>query len=153
MKTIVAFSDSHEIEIPYRALSVMGESDFIFFAGDGLYGVRHDLCNMADKLYAVRGNCDGVRGDDECVVSVEDVKFLIVHGNRCHGKTDLCYRAKELGCNAVIYGHTHIFDDDLSDGVRLINTGSLSRSPTFDVGYSYIVVNGKNIFVNFTKLN
>jgi hypothetical protein len=35
--------------------------------------------------------------------------------------------------------------------VRLINIGSLSSSPTNDIGYVYIVVLGEKFFVNFVK--
>lgn len=78
-------------------------------------------------------------------------RFLIVHGHRFHDKLDLVYRAKEVGADCVCFGHTHSYSDETYDGVRLINDGSFSHSVTGDVGYVYIVVEGKNIFANFVK--
>lgn len=72
----------------------MEESDYIFFAGDGIFGVTRTLENVADKLYAVGGNCDNSLYPEELVVDVEKVRFLIVHGHRFHDKLDLVYRAK-----------------------------------------------------------
>lgn len=151
MKTITAFSDSHGAEIPARVISVMGESDFVFFAGDGLWRVLRDLSFLGGKLRAVGGNCD-MTGDDEAVAEVESVRFLILHGNGYGTKEELADRARELGCDAVVYGHSHVFDDDFLHGVRLINAGCMSRSPTGDVGYVYMVVNGRDIFANFVKV-
>ncbi len=152
MKSIIAFSDSHGAVIPQRVTDVLDESDFIFFTGDGLADIEYRLSYLKDKLYAVRGNCDGVRAEDELVVEVERAKFLLVHGHRFHDPLDLVYRAKELGCDAVLFGHMHAFSDETYDGVRLINLGSLSSSRYGDLGYVYIAVNGKNIFANFVKI-
>ena len=99
----------------------MEESDYIFFAGDGIFGVTRTLENVADKLYAVGGNCDNSLYPEELVVDVEKVRFLIVHGHRFHDKLDLVYRAKEVGADCVCFGHTHSYSDETYDGVRLIN--------------------------------
>ena len=115
----------------------MEESDYIFFAGDGIFGVTRTLENVADKLYAVGGNCDNSLYPEELVVDVE--------------KVNLVYRAKEVGADCVCFGHTHSYSDETYDDVRLINDGSFSHSVTGDVGYVYIVVEGKNIFANFVK--
>lgn len=89
----------------------MEESDYIFFAGDGIFGVTRTLENVADKLYAVGGNCDNSLYPEELVVDVEKVRFLIVHGHRFHDKLDLVYRAKEVGADCVCFGHTHSYSD------------------------------------------
>lgn len=151
MKTVFCFSDLHNAAISSRDRSIMEESDYVFFCGDGIYGVNSALFEIPDKLYAVGGNCDNSFYPEELTVSVEKVKFLIVHGHRFHDKLDLVYRAKELGCDCVVYGHTHEYSDETYDGVRLINDGSFSHSVTGDVGYVYMVVYGKNIFANFVK--
>lgn len=79
----------------------MEESDYIFFAGDGIFGVTRTLENVADKLYAVGGNCDNSLYPEELVIDVEKVRFLIVHGHRFHDKLDLVYRAKEVGADTA----------------------------------------------------
>jgi Predicted phosphoesterase len=104
MTTIFAFSDSHNREIEPRLFSVMCESDFIFFLGDGLSGVVNKLGDKAEKLRAVKGNCDGFYHPEERVVEVEDVRFLLVHGHRYHDKLDLLYAAKERVATAFYMG-------------------------------------------------
>lgn len=151
MKTIIAFSDSHNVPIPLWLTALSAESDFIFFTGDGIFGVENALYPFKDKLFAVKGNCDGCNAERELVVSVENVKFLLLHGDAYRDKTNLSLRAREFGCDCVLYGHTHAFSDDSDGGVRLINLGSLAHSPTGDIGYVFIAVNGKNIFANFVK--
>ncbi len=151
MKTIFCFSDLHNAVISDWYHGVIDEADYVFFCGDGVFNASRTLQSAIDKLYAVRGNCDNSVYPEELVVDVEKVRFLIVHGHRFHDKLDLVYRAKEVGADCVVFGHTHSYFDETCDGVRLINDGSFSHSVTGDVGYVYIVVDGKNIFANFVK--
>ena len=43
-----------------------------------------------------------------------------------YGFENLCYSAREIECDIVLFGHTHMpFDEDF-DGVRVMNPGSIS---------------------------
>ena len=153
MTTIFAFSDSHGAGINAEYISLMGESDLIFYTGDGLANILSDERIPKDKLYAVKGNCDGrLNFDDEKIVQVEDVKFLITHGHIYSNNLDMVYSALEQKVDCVVFGHTHMFSDETCDGVRLINIGSTANSPLNHIGYTYIVVQGKNIFAKFVKM-
>ena len=56
MKTIFAFSDTHEKPLSPALVSVAEESDFVFFLGDGARGIG-DLA-LHKGFYGVKGNCD-----------------------------------------------------------------------------------------------
>ena len=50
----------------------------------------------------------------------------------------LAVLAKNNDCEYVFYGHTHRFDDQVVDGVRIMNPGSLFRSRD-DGSHSYAI--------------
>ena len=55
-------------------------------------------------------------------------KILLTHGHLYDVRTTferLVHLALELGCDYVLYGHTHIQRIDVVDGITLINPGSL----------------------------
>ena len=56
----------------------MEESDYIFFAGDGIFGVTRTLENVADKLYAVGGNCETARVSGINVNAVRISVYILV---------------------------------------------------------------------------
>lgn len=141
MKTIFAFSDTHEKPLSPALVSVAEESDFVFFLGDGARGIG-DLALHKD-FYGVKGNCDFLPLPEETVVEAEGMKILLTHGHRYGVKTDLlslALRAEELGCRLAYFGHTHTPEIVEHGAVTLINPGSLSH-PTFgQPTYAYTVI-------------
>ena len=130
-------SDTHGLEYSaVRALSAIGEYDLIIHLGD--FAADAEICAEKFKkpLFAVLGNCDFVRppkGDFgyELVVELEGVKLLLVHGHR-HGidtysTIDARERALALGCSALLYGHTHMPEVSMKDGILVMNPGSPAR--------------------------
>ena len=146
MKTIVAFSDLHYSAIPDRLKSVALESDYVFFLGDG--GSRLGDLLFHKGLVAVKGNCDDCPFPREEIVQVEGVKILATHGDLYGVKRDLLpltLRANELGCDMVLYGHTHYANTEEFDGLTLINPGAIQSPVTSTPTYCYIVINGNQI--------
>ena len=142
MKTIVAFSDLHYSAIPDRLKSVALESDYVFFLGDGLSHLGDLLFHK--NLVAVKGNCDFMSFSREEIVEIEDVKILATHGDLYGVKRDLLpvtLRAKELGCQLVLYGHTHYAMAEDIDGLTLINPGAMHSPVIGNPTYAYIIIN------------
>lgn len=157
MTTICVFSDSHNIPFPQRVLSVMEESNRIFFCGDGIADVLCELTGngIDKKLSAIPGNCDGKSGlPEEITVEIEKRKFLIVHGHRYKNSSPelLAYRAEELGCDTVVCGHTHVAEITECGAVTIINCGSLSLPRFGGRTYAYLVVNGKDLFPKIVNI-
>jgi len=153
MKSIIAFSDSHNNPLPSYFEQILDEADYIFFLGDGLQGLSKYF--VKDNFYAVKGNCDYMPFDDEIEITVEGVNILLTHGNRYsvrNSNLDLLYRAKEIGADCVLYGHTHIALIEKEEGVLLINPGSIS-SPRIDLpSYAYITVINKKVLFKIVHI-
>ncbi len=161
MKLIIA-SDLHGSAYWCRKLVERIEAenpDRILLLGDILYhGPRNDLPDeygpkavismlnpLSDKILCVRGNCDGevdnmvldfyVLGDTALICDGENI-LTATHGHHLDA-------VKAPKGSVVLYGHTHIPDDTVKDGVRYINPGSVSI-PKENSAHSYIVYeNGK----------
>ncbi len=121
------------------------QPDRIILLGDLLYhGPRNDLprdyapkkvipmlSQYADRIIAVRGNCDAEV--DQMVLpfpimaQAQGVTFDGVPMYLTHGHHENPQRRPELvdGC-VLLYGHTHVKMDEPVDGVRCLNPGSVS---------------------------
>lgn len=148
MKTITVVSDTHGNRKALDALdTVFAESDYILHLGDTSGDGSYVRSKYPDKTYLVKGNCDPIKlGEDELVIEIEGVKIFATHGHLYSAKhtlLKLAERAKELGCAAALYGHTHRADEREIDGVLLINPGTMSRYT--QKSYCYLVINDKKI--------
>lgn len=130
-------SDSH---IPQRADAIpepfrdrISEADHVIHAGDftspdALEAVRE----LATDLTAVYGNMDPRNLELPAVAEVEvgGVEFVITHGTgSLEGYEDRVAGVvqEEVGEDAVgVAGHTHEVLDEVIDGVRLLNPGSVT---------------------------
>ena len=153
MKRFIVFSDIHGDYNNLRKLNALiSENHGGFFAGDGLNCVLSARC---ENLFWVAGNCDAY-GDKEQIVEIEGVKILLTHGHLYgvkSGMGKLYYRAKEVGANVVIFGHTHTPLICEEDDILFLNPGtscSNAISPTF----IYMCINEGKVqaFLNQTTL-
>lgn len=172
MKFLVV-SDLHgdEYWAAKAAEAFRGEgADRLVLLGDILYhGPRNDLPGnyapkkvieilnpLADKILAVRGNCEAevdqmvlkfpVMADYMYIVS-GDVPFFMTHGHLY--SPDNMPPAVTEG-SVFVSGHTHITYDYIKDGVRFMNPGSPSI-PKEGSKPSYIVIeDGKAELKEFT---
>lgn len=146
MKTLFVLSDTHgnraDVEKFYP---IMAESDYIVHLGDTSSDGSRIKGNFPEKTYLLNGNCDlAALGEEELVLEVENVKILCCHGHRYSVKRTLeklAERAKELGCTVALYGHTHMADERIENGVLCVNPGTMSRYS--HKTYCYLVINDK----------
>ncbi len=82
------------------------------------------------NMITVKGNNDfGVDLPLERIIEVEGYKILLTHGHKesvKFGLTRLKLKAKLLGVNLVIFGHTHQKYMEMDQGILFINPGALS---------------------------
>ena len=127
MKTLFIISDTHgNREGLNNLLPIISESHYFIHLGDFCSDIKDMPSEIYDKLYFVKGNCDG--GGEDGYLGIEDVKIMITHGDRYGVKqslTKLYLKAKEQGVNVVLYGHTHIPDIQEYNGITFINPGTL----------------------------
>ena len=128
--------------------------DMLFILGDILnYGPRNGvpeglnapaiaeaLNRLSDRIVAIRGNCDSevdqmllkfpIMSDYTMIVD-NGVRLFLTHGH-IYNETNMPTAA----CDAFIYGHTHLWKLEKTDGITVCNTGSITfpkggNAPTF----------------------
>lgn len=79
----------------------------------------------------VQGNNDYYGSRDNMpadrIISAGGHRILVTHSHRYGYRNraeNLAKKAREYGCDIVLYGHTHIADHRKVDGITLINPGS-----------------------------
>ena len=143
MKNFLIFSDIHgDRESLQKIKKYASDCSGVFFAGDGLHGIGE----ITDKpFYAVRGNCDFF-GEEQKVVEIDGVKILLTHGHLYgvkSGYLNILMKAKELGVQVVIFGHTHFAEIFNEDGILFINPGSCSVYASKKTCAFLFISNGK----------
>ncbi len=93
------------------------------------------------QFWAVRGNCDfGSEEPAEQTQQVEGHTLFFTHGHHYGAKfsTDhLWDKARQLGADVVLFGHSHTPCQEYREGVYLLNPGSIAHPkegpPTYGV--------------------
>ncbi len=145
MKTLVILSDTHgNFDAINKLLGIINESDYLVHLGDRKSDITVFSKEIRARCVSVMGNCDGGGGEE--IFEVENLKILACHGHEYGVKyslTKLYYRAKEVGANVVLYGHTHINKIENYNGIVFINPGCTAKYSQNT--YCYAVVNGDKI--------
>lgn len=147
MKKIVVLSDTHKnLKAIAKIAEIMDESDMVIHLGDHYSDMDLYEPLLKGKLYRVHGNCDyGIQ--KEIILEVEGRKIFATHGDLYgvkSGTERLVKRAKELGCDVALYGHSHRAKIEEIDGITVINPGSTAyTSPT--KSFCYMVINGDKL--------
>ena len=150
MKTLIAISDTHGCNQPlFSLMPRVEENDYVVHLGDGFSDFRSSYAEYPKKAFAVVGNCDMMPSiPEEEILEIEGSRVLCCHGHRYGVKTGLerlAYRAQELSCNVVLYGHTHRADITEMGGVTLINPGTLKYPLEAGGSYAYLVFHEKKV--------
>ena len=135
------------------------KADRLILLGDLLYhGPRNDLPknyapkevasmlnSLKNEILAIRGNCEAevdqmmlefpVLADYAAIMTAAGQTIYLTHGH--HYNIDNPLPMKEG--DVMIYGHTHVPLDEVKDGIRFLNPGSVSI-PKQDSGHGYIVL-------------
>ncbi|MDU1539058.1 MAG: phosphodiesterase [Paeniclostridium sordellii] len=145
---IGVMSDTHGSLVYFeKALEVLSDCDILLHAGDVLYhGPRNDLpkgynpkgviskINELDNILIARGNCDA--DVDQMVINhpiqgpyvlsqFGETRILINHGY-VDSKEATIKKAKSMGADILILGHTHVKELYVDENLIVINPGSTS---------------------------
>lgn len=128
---ILVFTDSHGRASKLRdAIELHPEADIIVHLGD----CERDTAYIEDligsrKFYQVCGNCDfASQLPVNELIKVQNINILCTHGHAesvKHGTTMLEEKAKRLGVEIALYGHTHTPDNRYEDGLYIFNPGAM----------------------------
>ncbi len=130
MKVLV-ISDSHQRLDTLIKIYKKERPEVVICAGDhSKDGEELSFVCPDSKYYIVRGNCDifDRRYDDEMVIELEGLKILLAHGHEYGVKRDYTLieeRGRQLGCQIVIFGHTHIQYLFSKNEITLFNPGAV----------------------------
>lgn len=132
MKKILVLSDSHSaLNFMFRSAEVLGPDTIIHLGdyyddGEALHAQFPEI-----PFYQVPGNCDLYRcnpGIPQILVEeIYGVRFYLTHGHRHDVKMTrrrLEKDARDCGAQAALYGHTHIPDCRLEEGMWILNPGT-----------------------------
>ena len=133
---ILVFSDSHGSTLLMKTLLENPPEGLgaVFHLGDGADEARRIMEKY--PMYAflgVKGNCDGATVTAKETIFTErgGVRFMLTHGHEYGVKSSLVravMKAVEGNAQVLLYGHTHIADDESFGGsfgeVRAVNPGS-----------------------------
>ena len=150
---IVVMSDSHRrIGVIDKVMNAHPDANLFIHCGD----FQDDIAYYSGLL-VVAGNGDSdARIPKEMIQSLQGHRIYITHSHRfsyVHRHQQLVHKAKELNCDIVLYGHTHIPHYEVIDSVTLINPGSLFYNRDYSKP-SYVILNldKNNIDVEFVRL-
>jgi len=128
---IAVTGDTHgRIERIKKELQLI-QIDHMFFTGDYYSDAEKISLFLGLDFDGVAGNCDpGCIASEELLIDFSGKRFYIVHGHRYGVKrslNSLFYRGKEVGADAVLFGHTHTPFCERVDDMWMINPGSPSQ--------------------------
>jgi len=135
---IAVLSDTHIPTrlgaIPGRVYEICAESNLILHSGDIIdISVVVDLERFA-PVKAVHGNMDPFdicrRFPESLELELEGHRICMTHGSgtRFGIQDRILKRFKPRDPDIIIFGHSHIFNNDIKDGVLRLNPGAVSGS-------------------------
>lgn len=137
---ILLISDSHNVLVNEN----FKKYDLVIHCGD--YG---DSKSILDKNHVeyVMGNCDEW-GNYENIITFNGRKIFIAHGHQYGvkmGYDRIKYRALELGCSVVVFGHTHIPIWQPEEGLLAMNPGAYMDGFKIEItdDYIYYILDGR----------
>jgi putative phosphoesterase len=130
---VAAISDTHlprgARRLPEACLERLRGADLILHAGDfSAVAVLEELQALGPPVHAVHGNADEPALREllpkELVVEVGGARIGLVHvPGPAAGREERLVR-RFPGCDAVLYGHTHVPQVDRHEGAWILNPGS-----------------------------
>ena len=141
---IGVISDTHGLLRP-EAIEALRDSDHIIHAGDiGKPEILDQLKTIA-PVTAVRGNVDGASWAKRIpltdVVEVGGVSIYVLH---ILDQLDL--KPEAAGFSAVIFGHSHVPNQEMKNGVLYFNPGSAGpKRFKLPITIGRLIVEGTNL--------
>lgn len=174
---IGVMSDTHgSLTYFEKALDVLSDCDVLIHGGDILYhGPRNDIpegynpkgliskINSLDNIIIARGNCDA--DVDQMVINhpiqspyvmsqFGETRIVTTHGYT-DSKEDTINKAKSMGADILILGHTHVKELYLDENLVVLNPGSTSipKDSTHSVAIIDIIQSEDEIDMNFNLID
>ena len=141
---IAVVSDTHGIVLPVAYSLQRNKVDIVLHLGDYASDAKKIEQITGMEIYAVAGNCDENSKDfpEELVLEIRRKKFFLTHGHNYdvdNGIDKIVEKAKEVGADYALFGHTHVHLRERVDGITVLNPGSTPLPRKGDTKGYYIV--------------
>ena len=141
---IAVVSDTHGIVLPVAYSLQRNKVDIVLHLGDYASDAKKIEQITGMEIYAVAGNCDENSKDvpEELVLEIRRKKFFLTHGHNYdvdNGIDKIVEKAKEVGADYALFGHTHVHLRERVDGITVLNPGSTTLPRKGDTKGYYIV--------------
>lgn len=142
---ILIISDTHGMDsIGFSVVRKEKPIDMLIHAGDIRGSEQLYEALAGTECHIVTGNCDPSSDyPDNDIFQIGPYKALLTHGHRFYvsgGEDLLISTALKEKAQIVIYGHTHIPAAHFTDGVLVLNPGSLAFPRQNNRKPSYIIL-------------
>ena len=157
---LIVFSDTHGNVRNMREIFRRCEdsADIFIFLGDGERDLdRIRVCYPDKTIVSAAGNCDyASTAPDNDIFIARSTQIFFTHGHNWGVKRSadrLFFKAREIGADVVLFGHTHCRYYGYGDGVHILNPGSAGcprdgKPPS----YAYIDITDSGIFCSHVDL-
>lgn len=156
---ILVLSDSHRnTAVLKRIIEKHSDIVHIFFLGDNTDDIENIKGFFTNRIFhVVSGNCDflGIYKSFN-IETIDNTRIYYCHGHRQNVKyttETLLKTAKEQNCSLALFGHTHKSMCAYSDGVYLVNPGSISCSREGANSYAIIDITKQGIMPSILSVN
>ena len=141
---VAVVSDTHGIVLPVAYSLQRNKVDIVLHLGDNASDAKKIEQITGMEIYAVAGNCDENSKDvpEELVLEIRRKKFFLTHGHNYdvdNGIDKIVEKAKEVGADYALFGHTHVHLRERVDGITVLNPGSTTLPRKGDTKGYYIV--------------
>lgn len=141
---IAVVSDTHGIVLPVAYSLQRNKVDIVLHLGDYASDAKKIEQITGMEIYAVAGNCDDNSKDvpEELVLEIRRKKFFLTHGHNYdvdNGIDKIVEKAKEVGADYALFGHTHVHIRERVDGITVLNPGSTTLPRKGDTKGYYII--------------
>ena len=139
---ILVFSDTHNnVSRAFGVINNLIGIDAVIHCGDGVLDVKALQEDFPDiKFFCVKGNCDISGANAEELIELGEKKIFVTHGHRYNVKSEIDFeyetirdKGRELGADAVLFGHTHIPYNRNWGDITVMNPGSIKYGGTYGV--------------------
>jgi len=126
---ILVFSDSHNDSKSISKVMKRFYPDCAIHLGDGsldLFALEKEY--PLTTFYYVKGTVDDF-GEPDRIISLEGVSIFLSHENKFEVKKDRdkINEAVRLNIQIVLYGHTHVPEFFVNNGIIFMNPGSIGK--------------------------
>ena len=126
MLKICVVSDNHgDEDCLQKVLSDNPACDYYFHLGDSMRDPKE-----IEPFISVKGNNDWYYDyPKKRIIELEGHRILMIHGDGyTYSMNAFCFLAQQENCDMVLFGHTHMFFDEMYNGIHFINPGSIWRN-------------------------